>query len=150
MNEQTRAYYDALKAKEYRKLRKPLREPLPEAYEFPYDTDCYVRHYETILAESFPILLPGDDFGFHKSCTDVSRGLRSGNYTLNYARVISEGFDPILARLKERVKGETDPEKIECGQGMITCLEDTFPIVRRYRETAETAGHSDHPCKHPR
>ena len=141
MNDQTKQYYEALKAKEYRKERKPLSDPLPEMYEPPYDSDCYVRHYKKVLSEAFPILLPGDDFGFHKSCTDVSRGLRSGNYTLNYARVIGEGFGPVLDRLKVRVAKESDPEKRELGNAMIACIEEIPPIVEKYRKAAEDAGH---------
>lgn len=140
MTDRIHSFYEALKAKEYRKMRKPLSDPLPEIYELPYDVAGYVRHYEAILSEAAPILLPGDDFGFHKSCTDVSRGQRAGNYTPDYARVMAEGFDAIIEKLKKRVAAETDLKKIELGNGMRRCLEDAFPVVEAYRKAALEAG----------
>ena len=138
MTEKIKMFYDALKRKDYRLARRPL--PLDPDASHDRGDEGYMEYLRTILEQSRPLFLDGDEIGFHQSFNKIGRAWANGNYTPDYARIITDGFDETIRRIREsRKHAETEKQK-QLADDMIECLVLTADFAEKYRLAAKETG----------
>ena len=137
-----------LKNQEYKKLRQTYRKPL---YEDIYTLSEYVESFKSFIENEIPIIHQHDNLGFNISISYKIPQV-SGNYTPNYYRVITQGFDKIRMEIAENISKENDTEKIEFGRAMVDCIDVFLTHCEKYRDLAKDMGNEqlyDALCKVP-
>lgn len=152
MTESVRKFLGVLRAGDYKKKRIDNR---------PYDmTEELKKHpsrlkriimLEDMLKSETPNLLDGDIFGFNRSQIEIpgykrdngkmARG-SGGNFTPNYIRIVSLGFDGIRAEIDRCDAHYGNPDKTVFYDAMRRALDVMEEMSERYRTAAEEAGNT--------
>ncbi len=111
MTNLVKAMLEQLKSKEYRKLRSSD----PEAQ---------------------PILYPVELFGFNMGYSERTE-YQVGNVTLDYATVITEGFEATKSRILAAKAKHTAPEKLAFADKMLSEIDRMIAISDAHRKLAE-------------
>lgn len=145
MTEHVKRLYDILCAREYRKARNQ------ETYEIDSEmvsfnpTQKSTHRLIRVLDREQPVLHPNENVGFNRYAAfipsyDTGSKWHSdwglGNLTPNYSRVMSLGFDVILADLAEKRETADDEQKefIDC---LTAIMQACLRLADRYCEAAK-------------
>ncbi len=98
---------------------------------------------ETMLSEEKPIFFEGDIFGFNRYNKSLPTGsgldVAYGNITPNYARIIENGFDGVLAQITRAESANADHSLFY--EAMRRDIVAVANICERYREAAKKEGY---------
>ncbi|MEE1045800.1 MAG: pyruvate formate lyase family protein, partial [Clostridia bacterium] len=125
-----------LKKKEYKNLRKGDKRP---DYDDFGKLEGYINNFRAFIENERPIIHENDDFGFNMSINYKPIQV-SGNYTPNYYRVISSGFDDVCDKIRESIAKHNDKDKSDFGYAMIECIEIFLTLCDKYRDLAKEQG----------
>lgn len=101
-----------------------------------------------MLSRETPNFLEGDIYGFNRTVKNIpfytdKRGklirASKGNYTINYDRLISGGFDAALAFMDERSE-KLDEDRLVFYAAMREYIAAVYDLCDRYRTAAEEQG----------
>lgn len=112
MTETVQALFNQLKSKEYRKLRQDV---------------------ET----ADPILFPTDMFGFHLGTSRTVGGCGAGNWTPDYPRILRDGFDGTIDRIRASRDAHDEPKKKDYADKMLAYMQFMLDTVDRHRAYAK-------------
>lgn len=138
MTEKIKTLLENLKSKEYRKLRVTGKT---FSTENAYTYENCVKFFRELADIEKPMLFENDSFGFNRY-TDFKVPQRSGNVTPNYHRIITNGFDKIVADIKISIQKTDDEEKQKFGKMMLGFLEICFEICEEYKNCAKERGNT--------
>ncbi len=136
MTENIKTLIRQLKSQEYKKRRRDV--PEPDYFEFG-DIDGFVANFKNFILDEVPIIHENDNFGFNISVSYKPEHV-SGNYTPNYYKIISQGFDKICDSIRESMSKTNDGDKIEFGNAMIECIEAFLVLCDKYKDLAKEKG----------
>lgn len=148
MSEYVQYYLNLLKDKKYRDLRKDGGIDMTEQVlqMDPQDPGLYALRFETALQNEDVFLYERDAFGFHRSQRVLPFYDRDqifhrylGNITPNYAAVIAEGFDTLIARVRGYLK-DADADQAAFYRAVLRCLDAILIHCDKYRKEAERVG----------
>lgn len=151
MTEKVDSYLRFLRKKEYRKNRINTDIDITEKAKSSVKGMRDTIVLETMLDGEEPIIFDGDIFGFNRYQKDlpyyydtdgkkISNG--PGNITPNYARVITGGFDSVLAEIGSFKKQNTDKESAIFYEAMERSIAASLKIADRYRLAALECGNT--------
>ena len=111
MTEKIKLLREQLKSNEYKKLRKDGKTLDYKKFITPKD---FVYNFRLFMERENPILFENDNFGFNHSfnarLTDITT-----NYTPNYQKVISQGFDAIRSQIRVSIEKHDEIVRKEFG-----------------------------------
>lgn len=136
MTAKIEALLKLLKKKEYKNLRKGDKRP---DYDDFGKLEGYINNFRAFIENERPIIHENDDFGFNMSINYKPIQV-SGNYTPNYYRVISSGFDDVCDKIRESIAKHNDKDKSDFGYAMIECIEIFLTLCDKYRDLAKEQG----------
>ena len=105
MTDRIKEYYEILKSGTYKKLRK---EPTENAKNYTSSVeyeDC--EGFGRFLSDETPLFFGNDTMGFHMSM-NIMLPSRCSNVSPDYGRVITLGFDRILAEIDSAVPKDSE------------------------------------------
>ena len=150
MTEKVKALLDTLRAKEYRKNRVELDIDLTDEIEKSIDPQLLdTEILERMLEGETPNFVEGDIFGFNRRQNAVPyyydyRGRKKtggpGNITPNYARIISVGYDKVLADIEKYEKINTSEENKVFYEAIKRSMAASLKIAEDYRVAAIERG----------
>lgn len=137
-----------LKKEDYKKQRRDIDTPLVVFSEGTKDVYIHKFLFRKMLEAETPVLFEDDIFGFNRSirknpegaCGEKRFGGSTGNITLDYAYIFATGMDAIADRIKEKLRGCTDAQKIELYDAMLDGVEASLALADRYRDYAKEQG----------
>ncbi len=132
MTEKVEFLLKQLKSGNYKQLRKPVGA-VEKTY--PALSDI-ATEFTANLELDLPVLFENDDFGFNRG-SDIIIPWGNGNVTPNYYRVITQGFDAVIAQIEGSIKNTDNKDKIEYGNAMADSLKACFKICDKYKELAK-------------
>lgn len=137
MNTTNKALFDFLQKRDYRTQRKEI-----ENVQFKNNTSVTEKFetVKTLIESEVPVIFDNDDIGFYRHNKIVVPSFGGGNFTANYGRVISEGFDSISEKLKHNMTLTSDAEKLEFGSTLLKYIEMVCDFCERYRVAAVEKG----------
>ena len=147
MTEAVKNMLDFLLAREYRALRKKKLDFTEECKGLDGD-ELQICFLKNILNREAPLLYKGDVFGFNtnyrfaakESGSNISEALPS-NITVNYGRVIGQGFDQILETICEKKK-TANQDQLRFYNGLETEISYILDFCERYRQEAQRVGNT--------
>ena len=140
MTDKIKSILEDIRAKEYRKQR-----ITPDSNIFPksISQDEYMLYLKKVFDRDFPILYHNDDFGFNMGIAEVLPGARvGGNVIPNFGKIITEGFDGTIARIKSSMEKTDDPEKLKLGEQMLQSIDIFLKVADDYRTFAKEKGNT--------
>ena len=136
MTEKIKLLREQLKSNEYKKLRKDGKTLDYKKFITPKD---FVYNFRLFMERENPILFENDNFGFNHSfnarLTDITT-----NYTPNYQKVISQGFDAIRSQIRVSIEKHDEIERKEFGKAMLECLDIFTEYCEKCRNLAKSKG----------
>lgn len=136
MTEKIQLLREQLKSKKYRNLRKSGETP-------DYKDFCapggFVDNFRIFMERETPILYDGDNFGFNNSIQAPLIAV-TGNYTPNYHKVISHGFDAIRAEVEASIAKNKDDERKTFGAEILECMDIFTEYCEKSRDLAKAQG----------
>lgn len=138
MTDRIKEYYEILKSGTYKKLRK---EPTENAKNYTSSVeyeDC--EGFGRFLSDETPLFFGNDTMGFHMSM-NIMLPSRCGNVSPDYGRVITLGFDRILAEIDSAVP--KDFEQAHFAKMMKKNITAALDFSKKYRDAAEKSGHKE-------
>ena len=101
----------------------------------------YVDAFRSIMEAEAPVLFSEDMFGFN--CSTARRMTTTGgNFTPDYPRVLSMGFDALKVQIEENMQRTDDAEKLAYGKAMAECIDLCLASADRYRAAASISGNT--------
>ncbi len=149
MTERVQRFLDLLRKKEYRKDRTvndiDVTEEVNGSHEGLRDTIVLER----MLEGETPVILEGDIFGFNRKQSKLPYYYNAngrlvdsgpGNVTPNYARVISTGYDKLLADIEKYKKINKDSDSAIFYEALERSVKVSLDSAEKYRLAAIEAG----------
>ena len=130
MTDRVKALLNDLTGREYRNKRMQL-----ERLDYTGLAEDQVGFLRRLVALEKPLIYDNDSFGFNRYAAQKVKAL-SGNVTPNYGRLLAQGFDGCVDKIKAAMAQTSDPEKLRFGQGMLDSIEVSMGIVEQYRQAA--------------
>lgn len=130
MTDRVKALLKDLNDRTYRSKRMQM-----ERLDYTDLAEDQVGFLRRLVALEKPLIYDDDAFGFNRYAAQKIKTL-SGNVTPNYGRLLSEGFDGCVAKIKAAMEQTQDPEKLAFGQGMLDSIEISMDLVEQYRQAA--------------
>ena len=113
-----------------------LKRVIPRYMDYTDLPNRQVEVLREIVAREKPLIYENDSFGFNRYAAHKIKPL-SGNVTPNYGRILKDGFDGCVEKIRQSMATTTDPEKLKFGQDMLESISISMTIVDAYKEIAD-------------